>query len=492
MIEGFGRDQSLPGFGRRGVASPAPQKSLAPANDAATFSYAAPIAARVEARPLAAISPAPPRRRRLDSKSLANADRARVIGAANRLHVMILEKLDTLVVSKLSRAELAAELTPIVGESLAEFELTLNQIEQRDLVTMLLNEMVGLGPIEALLSDDSVTDILVNAADSVYVERSGKLELTDIRFRDNNHVMDTAIRIASRVGRRIDETTPYVDARLTDGSRVNIITPPLALKGPTISIRKFSRRPITLETMVQQQNMSPAMATVLSVAAHCRLNILVSGGTGAGKTTLLNALSQLIDPAERIITIEDAAELQLQQPHVVPLETRTANIEGKGEVTMRDLVRNALRMRPDRIILGEVRGAEALDMLQAMNTGHDGSLCTIHANKPRDVLTRLEHMVAMAGVDLPARVIRTQIASAVNLIVQIARMRDGVRRITHITEIVGLEGDVVTMQDLFVADAQQGVDGKLQTQFVGTGFRPKFTERAQQYGLDRILLDARM
>ena len=432
------------------------------------------------------------RRRRLDGKTTARADHARVLAAASALQAKIIDKLDAEVASTLPRPELAAQLAAIIDEVLAGHELNMNHVEQRDLVTMMLNEMIGLGPLESLLSDDSITDILVNNADNVYVERAGKLELTNVKFRDNSHVMATAMRIANRVGRRVDETQPYVDARLADGSRVNIIAPPLALKGPTISIRKFTRQPMSLDRMVEQGNLTPAMATVLSVAAHSRLNIIVSGGTGAGKTTLLNALSKLIDPGERILTIEDAAELQLQQPHVVPLETRTQNIEGKGEVTIRDLVRNALRMRPDRIILGEVRGAEALDMLQAMNTGHDGSLCTIHANKPRDVLTRLEHMVAMSGIEFPTKVIRAQIASAVNLIVQVARLRDGVRRITHITEIVGLEGDVVTMQDLFTLDQQQGADGKIHAQFVSTGLRPRFVERAQQYGLDRILLESRM
>jgi len=489
---------STPQFGRRGVNETPGQDRVPPLVNQATIvdhltARTAATAAKVE-------KPSPttsrraagmPRRRRQDGFSTARADRARVLAAARQLQTKIVDQLDTQAVSGLSRAELAEQLQSIVGEVLTVNDLQMNQVEQRDLVTMLLNEMVGLGPIEPLLSDETVTDILVNGAENVYVERGGKLELTDIKFRDNAHVMDMAIRIANRVGRRIDEFQPYVDARLSDGSRVNIITPPLALHGPTISIRKFSRKPITLDSMVENGNLSSAMATLLSVAAHSRLNIIFSGGTGAGKTTLLNALSRLIDPAERIITIEDAAELQLQQPHVVPLETRMVNIEGKGEVTIRDLVRNALRMRPDRIILGEVRGAEALDMLQAMNTGHDGSLCTIHANKPRDALTRLEHMVAMSGVELPTKVIRAQIASAVNMIVQIARMRDGVRRITHISELLGLEGDVVTMQDLYTLEATETAGGRVDARFVSTGFRPKFTERAQLYGLDRLLLDSR-
>jgi pilus assembly protein CpaF len=302
--------------------------------------------------------------------------------------------------------------------------------------------------------------------------------------------MAIATRIANRVGRRIDESTPYVDARLADGSRVNIIGPPLFLGGTAISIRKFAKKAITLDVMMRQKNLSSAMAMVLNVAARCRLNILISGGTGSGKTTLLNALSQLIDPAERVVTIEDAAELQLQQPHVLTLETRAPNLEGDGEVTIRDLVKNALRMRPDRIILGEIRGAEALDLLQAMNTGHDGSLGTIHANRPRDAITRLENMVAMANVNLPARAVRSQIASAVNMIVQVSRMRDGVRRITHISEIVGLEGDTVVMQDLFTYKFIDLTNGKLNGSFVSTGLRPTFVSRAEYYGLDHVLLQA--
>jgi pilus assembly protein CpaF len=430
---------------------------------------------------------AKPRRRRIDRETTATADRNRVLAAVRRVQATVLRKLDVEAVSKLSRRELIDQLTPLVTETLADHELQLNQAELRDFLTLVLNDMIGLGPLESLLADDSVTDIMVNGPDMVYVERNGRLERTDIRFRDNEHVMGIANRISYRVGRRVDETMPYADARLADGSRVHIIAPPLALKGPTISIRKFSKQTIGLEQMVRQRNLSAAMATVLSVAARSRVNILISGGTGSGKTTLLNALSQLIDPGERIITIEDAAELRLLQPHVVPLETRVSNIEGKGEVTIRELVRNALRMRPDRIILGEIRGPEVLDMLQAMNTGHDGALCTIHANKPRDAITRLEHLMAMAGVSLPAKVVRAQICSAVNIIVQIARMRDGVRRITHISELTGMENDVVVMQDLFTFEFEELADGGISGQFVGSRLRPHFTPKAQHFGLDRIL-----
>jgi pilus assembly protein CpaF len=356
---------------------------------------------------------------------------------------------------------------------------------------MLLNDMLGLGPLEALLADDSVTDIMVNGPKQVYVERKGKLEVTDVNFRDNQHVMNIASRIVSRIGRRVDESTPLVDARLEDGSRVNIIIPPLAIDGPSISIRKFAKQKITLDKMVEQQNIGAAMAQVLKIAARAKLNILISGGTGSGKTTLLNALSRMIDHGERIVTIEDAAELQLQQPHVVRLETRPPNLEGDGEITQRELVKNALRMRPDRIILGEIRAGEALDMLQAMNTGHDGSMCTIHANRPRECLTRLENMVAMAGVKLPNEAVRAQIAGAVNMIVQIARMRDGVRRITSVTEVVGMEGEVVTTQDLFTYEFKsEDANGRLLGEFRSTGLRPHFLPRAAYFGLERALMEA--
>jgi pilus assembly protein CpaF len=311
-----------------------------------------------------------------------------------------------------------------------------------------------------------------------------------VQFRDDAHLMNICTKIVTRIGRRIDESRPLVDARLPDGSRVNIIIPPLAIDGASISIRKFSKKTITLDTMATGGSISPAMATMLKIAARCRLNILISGGTGSGKTTLLNALSRMIDSAERTVTIEDAAELQLQQPHVVRLETRTANLEGTGEINMRDLLKNALRMRPDRIIIGECRGEEALDMLQAMNTGHDGSMSTIHANNPREALTRLENMIGMSGINLPSRATRTQIASAVHLICQVNRMRDGQRRVTQITEVVGMEGDLITTQDLFTFQVQgEGADGKLRGSFQPSGIRPSFLPRAEYYGLDRALLE---
>ena len=406
------------------------------------------------------------------------------------VHPVLIERIDIAAAISMPRTELAHQVAEIVAEILFEKRLRLNLVEQRDLVTMLINDMLGLGPIEPLLADETVTDIMVNGPDQVYVERAGKLELTDVHFRNDAHVMNIATRIVTQIGRRIDETTPLVDARLLDGSRVNIIIPPLAIDGPTISIRKFAKRSITLDIMTEQANISAAMATVLKVAARSRLNILISGGTGSGKTTLLNAMSQLIDQGERIVTIEDAAELQLQQPHVVRLETRPANLEGVGQITMRELLRNSLRMRPDRIILGEVRGEEAVDMLQAMNTGHDGSMCTVHANRPREALTRLENMVGMAGINLPAKAVRTQIAAALDLIVQVSRLRDGIRRIVSITEVTGMEGDVIITQELFHFEPEgEDADGNLRGRFISAGVRPTFTAKAEYFGLERVLLE---
>ena len=421
-----------------------------------------------------------------------NGSRSATIEAAKRdIQPHLMDEIDVTKAGELPRDELARQISGFVSDIASERKIGLNLSEQRDLVTMLLNDMLGLGPLEPLLADDAVTDIMVNGPKQVYVERKGKLELTDVVFKDNQHIQNIASRIVTRIGRRIDESSPLCDARLEDGSRVNIIIPPLAIDGPSISIRKFSKKSITLDVMATQKNISAAMATVLKVAARSRLNILISGGTGSGKTTLLNALSQLIDLGERIVTIEDAAELQLQQPHVVRLETRPPNLEGDGEITMRDLVKNSLRMRPDRIILGEVRGSEAVDMLQAMNTGHDGSMCTVHANRPREALTRLENMVGMAGINLPSKAVRTQIADALDLIVQISRMRDGVRRVTSVTEVVGMEGDVITTQELFSFDFEgEDASGMLVGTFVPGGLRPHFTPKAEYFNLDRPLLEA--
>ncbi|MHA1598569.1 MAG: CpaF family protein [Alphaproteobacteria bacterium] len=425
----------------------------------------------------------------VDEKSSATSSDSIEL-AKKKVQPILMDRMDVSKAIELPRDELSSQIGEIVAEILGEEKLQLNMLEQRDLVTTLINDMLGLGPLEKLLADETVTDIMVNGPDQVYVERGGKLVLSDVVFRDNEHVMSIATRIVTYVGRRVDETTPLCDARLADGSRVNIIIPPLAIDGPTISIRKFAKQKITLDIMERQLNLSGEMSKVLKIAARCKLNVLISGGTGSGKTTLLNAMSRMIGDDERVVTIEDAAELQLQQPHVVRLETRPANLEGKGEIAQRELVKNALRMRPDRVILGEIRAGEALDMLQAMNTGHDGSMCTLHANRPREALTRLENMVAMSGVKLPTDAVRAQIAGAVNLIVQISRMRDGVRRITAITEVVGMEGDVITTQDLFTYKYEgEDADGKLIGSFNSSGLKPHFTERAQYFGLDRALLE---
>jgi pilus assembly protein CpaF len=426
-----------------------------------------------------------------EGETRRTAHRAAVEAAKTQIQPLILEHMDIAAAAEMPRSAFEAQLTGWVQELLAESRIQLNFAEQRQLVESLIADMLGLGPLEPLLADESVSDIMINGPKQVYAERRGKLELTDVVFRDDQHLMNICTKIVTRVGRRIDESVPLVDARLPDGSRVNIIIPPLAIDGASISIRKFSKKSITLDTMADNGSISSAMATVLKIASRCRLNILVSGGTGSGKTTLLNALSRMIDRAERVVTIEDAAELQLQQPHVVRLETRTANLEGTGEITMRALLKNALRMRPDRIIIGECRGEEALDMLQAMNTGHDGSMSTIHANNPREALTRLENMIGMTGINLPSKAMRTQIASAVHLICQVNRMRDGQRRITQITEVIGMEGDVITTQDLFTYQYQgESADGRLRGTFASSGIRPAFLPRAQYYGLDRALIEA--
>ena len=425
------------------------------------------------------------------AKEAPEVKNKRAIQVKGQVMPLLMQRIDLGVASSLGPDELRSQIAEIVEEIIIDLKLQLNATEMRAIVRLLVDDMIGLGPLEPLLADESVTDIMVNGPRMVYVERGGKLDLTEVVFRDDAHVMHVATRIVTEIGRRVDESTPLVDARLKDGSRVNIIIPPLAIDGPTMSIRKFSKKEITLDVMARQANMSPEMATVLKIAGRARLNILISGGTGSGKTTLLNAMSRMIDHGERTVTIEDAAELQLQQPHVVRLETRPSNIEGEGEITIRHLVKNALRMRPDRIIVGEIRSEEAIDMLQAMNTGHDGSMGTIHANTPRDALTRLENMVAMSGFKLPAEAVREQIQSAIHLIVQVTRMRDGKRRITQVTEITGMEGEVVTTQDLFkyVFDGETD-DGELAGRFECSHLRPFFTPRAEYFGLGTRLLEA--
>jgi pilus assembly protein CpaF len=424
-------------------------------------------------------------------RSASRLSRSKVDQARRAVQPGVMSRIDLAAAVSLPRKELVRQLEGLVSELLVEHRQQLNRPEQDDLIYQLVNDMMGLGPLEPLLEDESITDIMINGPKQIYVERGGKLDLTSVTFEDNAHLLNICNRIVSRIGRRVDESSPICDARLLDGSRVNIIIPPLAIDGASVSIRKFGKRQIGFDQMVHQGNMSAAMATVLRIAARCRLNLVVSGGTGSGKTTLLNALSGMIDNGERVVTIEDAAELRLQQPHVVRLETRPANLEGNGEVNMRGLVKNALRMRPDRIILGEVRGPEAIDLLQAMNTGHDGSMGTLHANRPRECLTRLENMVTMGMASLPPKAIRGQIAGSLNMIVQISRMRDGVRRITHITEVMGMEGEVVITQDLFTYEFKgETHDGKLAGAFKSSGLRPHFLSRAAYYGLDKVLMEA--
>ena len=404
----------------------------------------------------------------------------------NKLHLQILEKVDLASLESMSEIRLRQEIATLVELMLTENPAQINDLERRMLVRDIQNEMLGLGPLELLMADATVSDILVNSYNQIYVERKGRLELTNVTFTDDKHLLRIIDKIVSRVGRRIDESSPMVDARLPDGSRVNAIIPPIALDGPMVSIRRFAVIPLKMADMVNgYKSLTPDMALMLEGLAKSKINMLISGGTGSGKTTLLNILSGFIPETERIVTIEDAAELQLQQPHVVRLETRPPNIEGKGEVSQRALVRNALRMRPDRIVIGEVRGAEAVDMMQAMNTGHEGSMTTIHANNPRDAISRLENMVSMAGFNLPHKATRQQIASAITVIVQGNRLTDGQRKITSIQEITGMEGEIITMQEIF-AFRQTGIDanGKVTGHFQATGIRPKFADKLRNFGVN--------
>ncbi|MDF2524362.1 MAG: type secretion system protein [Clostridiales bacterium] len=392
-------------------------------------------------------------------------------------------KADDIVGSE-GEHELENKITALVEKVLTEEDRPIPRNDKIKITSEIINETIGFGPINSLIHDSEVSEIMVNGPQHVYVEKKGKLVLSDVKFRDDEHVMHVIEKIVAPIGRRIDESSPMVDARLPDGSRVNAIIPPLALDGPTITIRKFSEKPYTVKDLINFSTLGANMAMFLKACVEARLNVVVSGGTGSGKTTTLNVLSSFIPSDERIVTIEDAAEIQLGQEHVIRLETRPPNIEGKGAITIRDLVKNSLRMRPDRIVVGEVRGGEALDMLQAMNTGHDGSLTTGHANTPRDMLARLETMVLMAGMELPVRAIREQIASAVDLIVQQSRLKDGSRKITHISEVLGMEGDIITLQDIFLYK-QKGLDekGRIVGEFISTGIRPKFFEKFETAGI---------
>lgn len=416
--------------------------------------------------------------------SPANGRGTNLFDLKEKIQRECVDELNLAVFHKLAPEQRRLELGRFVEQKLTTVRVPMNSRERQQLFQDIYDETVGYGPLEPLLQDPTVSDILVNTYDQVYVERRGKLERTTVAFANNDHLRKIIDKIVMQVGRRIDESSPMVDARLPDGSRVNAIIPPLAIDGPSLSIRKFSKDPLQLKNLIANQSLSPAMGELLRAAVQARLNILISGGTGSGKTTLLNILSSFIPETERIVTIEDAAELQLRQDHVVRLETRPANIEGKGEYTQRDLVRNSLRMRPDRIVIGEVRGAETLDMLQAMNTGHDGSLTTIHANSARDAISRIETMVTLAGLELPTKALRNYISSALGLIIQQNRLSDGTRKITSIQEIVGMEGDVVTLQEIFKFE-QTGVDQnrRVRGRFVATGIRPRFYEKCQAMGI---------
>ena len=400
------------------------------------------------------------------------------------LHQRLLNLINLSALDTMSREQIEDEVGDIVQEELAKQKHALNNSERRQLVDDVLDELLGLGPLEPLLKDPTITDILVNGHDSVFVERYGALEPSPVRFKDERHLLRIIQKIVSAVGRRVDESSPMVDARLADGSRVNAVVPPLALDGSLLSIRKFAKVPISMDRLVEIGSVPAQVSTVLRAVVAARLNVLISGGTGSGKTTMLNAMSAFIDHRERIVTIEDSAELQLQQVHVARLETRPANIEGRGEIAQRDLVKNALRMRPDRIIVGEVRSGEAFDMLQAMNTGHDGSMTTVHANTPRDSLSRIEQMVGMSGIDIPARSARGQIASAIHVVMQVARLSDGRRRLVSLSEIIGMEGDIITMQEIFrYRQTGLSADGIVLGKFEATGIRPRFLDQVMSHGI---------
>jgi len=429
----------------------------------------APAPAPKAEAPVAVVRPPSPEKAQLDLKL--------------RIHRELIDRLDLGALAKLDIEQANIELRAIIGQLIDEQPVPMTQRDRERMGEEVLNEVYGLGPIEPLLRDHTISDILINGPRQVYIERFGKLEATPIVFRNDAHLLQIIDRIVSKVGRRVDESSPMVDARLPDGSRVNAIIGPLALDGPSVSIRRFGGKPLLVDDLIRVGAMTPPIAGVIKAMVRARLNMLISGGTGSGKTTMLNCLSSFIPETERIVTIEDSAELQLQQPHVVRLETRPPNVEGKGEITQRDLVRNSLRMRPDRVVIGEVRGAEALDMLQAMNTGHDGSIATLHANSARDALSRLETMIQMAGLNLGNKAMRQQISSALNVIVQTSRLSDGTRKLIGLTEVTGMEGETITLQDLFIYEREgYNEDGKIKGRFRWTGIRPRFADQLKASG----------
>lgn len=435
-----------------------------------------------DAAPVQAVQPIAP----IVSPKQTQAERASfdLLDAKLRVHAKLIDELDLSALDKLDDETMRRRVRGIISEIIRKEEMALSAAEEASFADAVMDEMTGLGPIEPLLKDDSIADILINGCNQVYIERGGKLQLAPVRFADNDHLLRIVQRIVAAVGRRVDESQPLVDARLLDGSRVNAAVAPIAIDGPLVSIRKFSKSPLTMDKLVAFGAIPKPVAEFILGAVKCRASTVISGGTGSGKTTLLNALSAAISPDERLITIEDAAELQLQQPHVARMETRPPNIEGKGEIRQRELVKNALRMRPDRVILGEVRSEEAFDMLQAMNTGHEGSMATIHANNPRDAITRLEQMVMMGGMKISEEAIRGQIASAVNFIVQATRLSDGSRKVISIAEITGMEGSVVQLQEIFKFERTGTTpEGKVQGHFAATGLRPKFMDEMERKGV---------
>ena len=480
------------GFGGgSGVPKPAPKAAPAPKE---TTAQAKPekSAAKSATKPAAKLTSPPPAAETQSSKKEIGADSKEKLDAI-KVNVFndLMEAVDLSELSALTPEQVREEINDMVSEIISMRGLVLSMQEQQMVIDDICNDVLGLGPIEPLLARDDIADLMVNGPDTVYIEVEGKMEKTPIKFRDQAQLMNICQRIVSAVGRRVDEASPICDARLADGSRVNVIAPPLAIDGTALTIRKFKKDKLTLENLLQFGSITPELKTVMEVVSEIRLNTLISGGTGSGKTTLLNCMTGYIDPSERIITCEDSAELQLQQPHVVRLETRPPNLEGKGEVTMRELVKNCLRMRPERIIVGEVRGPEAFDLLQAMNTGHDGSMGTIHANNPREAISRVENMIMMGGYNLPSRAMREQISGAVNIIIQASRLRDGSRKITHLTEIVGMEGDIITLQDLCVYEIEgEDSNGKITGRHKFSGLRPTFWEKAKYYGLERKLAEA--
>ncbi|WP_095588264.1 CpaF family protein [Actibacterium ureilyticum] len=470
-------------YKKPGTGAPQPAGKPAPAATA----QPAPAAVKPTAAPQAKPQISSPRR---PAAKAAPVDKERkrkerLSEIKVQLHKRLLEDLNLAALERASESELKSEIQAISAEALDEMSVVLNKDERAALHSELFNEVMGLGPLEPLLQDETVNDILVNGPQQIFVEREGKLQLTDITFKDEKHLLRIIDKIVSAVGRRVDESNPYVDARLADGSRFNAMVPPIAVDGSLVSIRKFKKEKLAIDDLVKFGAFTEEMAAYLQAAVACRLNVIVSGGTGSGKTTTLNALSSFIDDSERILTIEDTAELQLQQTHVGRMESRPANVEGKGAVTQRDCLRNALRMRPDRIIVGETRGEEVIDMLQAMNTGHDGSMTTIHANSARDGVSRLENMIAMAGIEMPLKAVRSQISSAVNLIVQASRLQDGSRRMVSVTEITGMEGEVISMQEVFRYERLGlGPEGKIIGRFNATGVRSHYSERFKQWGYD--------